>query len=59
MRDLLNVMAHKVPAKLGLSVDLVVEALIARAQKHDFLLVNRYQMWRELEAKTGATGPPR
>jgi uncharacterized protein (DUF302 family) len=59
VRDFLNVMAHKIPAKPGLSVDQVVEALIARAEKHGFLLVNRYQMWKELEARTGVTGTPK
>jgi uncharacterized protein (DUF302 family) len=57
VRDLLNVMAHKVPARPGLSVDEVVGALIARAEKHGFLLVNRYQMWRELQAMTGVADP--
>lgn len=59
VRDLLNVMAHKMPARPGLSVDQVAEALIARAERHGFLLVNRYRMWQELEARTGATGTPK
>jgi uncharacterized protein (DUF302 family) len=59
VRDLLNVMAHKMPARPGLSVDQVVEALIARARKHGFLLVNRYQMWKELEAITGEKNTPK
>jgi uncharacterized protein (DUF302 family) len=57
MRDLLNFMAYKIPAKPGLSVDQVVEALISRAEKHGFLLVNRYQMWKELQARTGEANP--
>ncbi len=59
VRDLMNVMSHKMPAKPGLSVDEVATALIARAEKHGFLLVNRYRMWKELEARTGRTGTPR
>lgn len=59
VRDLLNVMAHKMPAKPGLDVDQVAEAVIARAERHGFLLVNRYRMWRELEARTGTTGTPK
>ena len=59
VRDLLNVMADKMPVKPGLSVDEVVAALIARAEKHGFLLVNRYQMWKELEARTGVTNTPK
>lgn len=59
VRDLLNVMAHKMPAKPGLSVDAVVAALLARAEKQGFLLVNRYSMWKELEARTGASGTPK
>ena len=59
VRDLLNVMAHKMPAREGLSVDQVAQAVIARAERHGFLLVNRYRMWQELEARTGATGTPK
>ena len=59
VRDLLNVMAYKMPARPGLSVDQVVEAVIARARKHGFLLVNRYRMWKELEAITGETHTPK
>jgi uncharacterized protein (DUF302 family) len=59
VRDLMNVMSHKMPARPGLSADQVAAALIARAEKHGFLLVNRYQMWKELEARTGWTGTPR
>lgn len=59
VRDLLNVMAHKLPAKPGLSVDQVAAALIARAEKHGFLLVDRYPMWQALEARTGQTGTPK
>jgi uncharacterized protein (DUF302 family) len=57
IRDLLNFMGHKIPAKKGLTVDEVVEALISRAEKHGFLLVNRYQMWKELQARTGEAEP--
>lgn len=57
VRDLLNFMGHKIPAKTGLSVDDVVEALIGRAEKHGFLLVNRYQMWKELQERTGEADP--
>ena len=59
VRDLLNVMAHKMPARPGLGVDEVVAALIARTEKHGFLLVNRYSMWKELEARTGTSGTPK
>jgi len=59
VRDLMNVMSHKMPARPGLSVDEVAAALIARAEKHGFLLVSRYQMWKELEARTGRTGTPK
>jgi uncharacterized protein (DUF302 family) len=57
VRDLLNIMAYKVPVKPGLSVDEVAEAIIARAEKHGFLLVNRYQMWKELQKRTGEPDP--
>jgi hypothetical protein len=57
VRDLLNVMAHKAPVRPGLSVDEVAAAVIARAEKHGFLLVNRYQMWKELQARTGGPEP--
>jgi uncharacterized protein (DUF302 family) len=56
-RDLLNFMSHKVPARAGLGVDEVVEALIRRARRHGFVLVNRYQMWRDLQARTGEANP--
>lgn len=56
VRDLLNVMAHKQPARPGLTVDQVAAALIARAEKHGFLLVDRYRMWQALEARTGQSG---
>lgn len=57
MRDLLNFIGHKIPARDGLSVDTVVEALIRRAKGHGFLLVNRYRMWKELQAITGEADP--
>lgn len=57
IRDVLNFIGHKVPAREGLSVDTVVEALIQRARKHGFLLVHRYQMWKELQAITGEADP--
>jgi uncharacterized protein (DUF302 family) len=57
VRDFLNLMAYKVPVKPGLTVDEVAAAIIARAEKHGFLLVNRYQMWKELEARTGKPTP--
>lgn len=57
MRDLLNFMSHKIPARPGLGVDEVVEALIRRAERHGFLLVNRYQMWKDLQARTGEADP--
>ena len=57
VRDLLNFMGHKIPAKPGLGVDEVVDALISRAEKHGFMLVNRYRMWKELQARTGEADP--
>jgi uncharacterized protein (DUF302 family) len=57
VRDLLNIMAHKVPVRPGLDIDEVAAAIIARAEKHGFLLVNRYPMWKELQARTGAPAP--
>jgi uncharacterized protein (DUF302 family) len=57
MRDMLNLMAEKIPARPGLTMDQVVDALIARAKKHGFLLVNRYQMWKELQKVTGEPAP--
>lgn len=57
IRDLLNFMGHKIPAKAGLSVDEVVAALIGRAGKHGFALVHRYPMWKELQARTGEADP--
>lgn len=59
MRDMLNLMADKVPVRPGLSVDQVVEALIARAERHGFTLVHRYRLWQDLEARTGASGTPK
>lgn len=59
MREVMNFMAHKIPARPGLSVDQVAAALIARAEKRGFMLVDRYQMWRALEERTGQTGTPK
>jgi uncharacterized protein (DUF302 family) len=59
VRDLLNVMAHKMPARPGLTVDQVAASLIARAARHGFMLVDRYPMWKALEARTGQSGTPK
>jgi len=57
VRDLLNIMAHKVAVAPGRDIETVVETLIARAERHGFLLVDRYPMWRELQRLTGEADP--
>lgn len=57
VRDLINIMAYKQRVRNGLSIDEVVDSLVLRAKKHGFMLVNRFQMWREFPVKAGEEPP--
>ena len=57
VRDLINVMAYKQRVRNGLSIDEVVDSLVLRAQKHGFMLVKRFQMWRKFPVIEGEEAP--
>lgn len=56
-RDLINLMAHKVAAKPGLTFDEVVESMKIRANKINLKFVGANLLWKEVAAMTGKPTP--
>lgn len=59
VKDVMNLMAIKYPAKEGLSFDDVVESMKLRANQLNFKLVGHSPMWKDIQAVLGDTSAPR
>ncbi len=53
MRDMLSIMADKIPVDEGVSWDDAVEAMKLRANEVNFKFVGSSPLWKEIEAVTG------
>ena len=53
MRDLMGIMAHKIPVEEGVSWDDAVEAMKLRANEVNFKFVGSSPLWKQIEAETG------
>ncbi|HRH82312.1 MAG TPA: DUF302 domain-containing protein [Thiobacillaceae bacterium] len=59
VKDVMNLMAIKYPAKKGLSFDDVVESMKLRANQLNFKLVGHSPMWKDFQAVLGDMDAPR
>ena len=57
LRDMVNLVTYKLPARPGLSYDDVVASLKARANKLNFKLVGVNSIYKDVEAITGKPTP--
>lgn len=57
LRDMINLMAHKVEAKPGLTFDEVVDSMKIRANKLNLKFVGANPLWKEVTAITGKPTP--
>ena len=53
MRDMMGIMAEKMPVEEGVSWDDAVEAMKLRANEINFKFVGSSKLWKEIEAVTG------
>ncbi len=53
MRDMMGIMAEKIPVEEGISWDDAVEAMKLRANEVNFKFVGSSKLWKEIEAVTG------
>ncbi len=59
VKDVMNLMTVKYPAKEGLSFDDVVESMKLRANQLNFKMVGHSPMWKDIQAVLGDTEAPR
>ena len=59
VKDVMNLMAIKYPAKKGLSFDDVVESMKLRANQLNFKMVGHSPMWKDFQAVLGDMESPR
>lgn len=59
VKDVMNLMTIKYPAKEGLSFDEVVESMKLRANQLNFKMVGHSPMWKDIQAVLGDTSAPR
>ena len=57
MRDMLNIMTHKLPLAEDVTWDDAVESMKLRANEVNFKFVGSSPMWKEIEALTGEPTP--
>lgn len=53
MRDMMGIMAEKMPVEEGISWDDAIEAMMLRANEVNFKFVGSSKLWKEIEAVTG------
>jgi uncharacterized protein (DUF302 family) len=59
VKDVMNLMAIKYPAKKGLSFDDVKQSMELAANKHNFKKVGESPMWKDIQAVLGDMDAPR